>query len=199
MVNQASEIVQQILSLESSYSTTLVAIDGKGGAGKSTLANILASQLETTGRRVDIVHFDDFYLPSSLRMKGEGAEKPIGGDFDWERLRDQVLEPLRDGRKARFERYDWCKDVLTEAQHILPGAIVIVEGVFSSRDELAAKYDFRIWVDCPRQLRLKRGIERDGESYRDRWEQDWMPSEDRYVENHQPIDRADFVVSGEAG
>ncbi|MEO0407048.1 MAG: P-loop NTPase, partial [Cyanobacteria bacterium P01_A01_bin.135] len=75
MVNQASEIVQQILSLESSYSTTLVAIDGKGGAGKSTLANILASQLETTGRRVDIVHFDDFYLPSSLRMKGEGAEK----------------------------------------------------------------------------------------------------------------------------
>ncbi|MEM1256742.1 MAG: uridine kinase, partial [Cyanobacteria bacterium P01_H01_bin.21] len=93
----------------------------------------------------------------------------------------------------------WCKDVLTEAQHILPGAIVIVEGVFSSRDELAAKYDFRIWVDCPRQLRLKRGIERDGESYRDRWEQDWMPSEDQYVENHQPIDRADFVASGEAG
>ena len=41
MVNQASEIVQQILSLESSYSTTLVAIDGKGGAGKSTLANHL--------------------------------------------------------------------------------------------------------------------------------------------------------------
>ncbi len=184
--------------MDTGCSTVLLAVDGKGGAGKSTFAAACASELEATGRRAEIVHFDDFYLPSSLQPKGAVVEKPIGGNFDWKRLRDQVLAPLRRGDVARFARYDWTEDVLAETLEVSPGAIVIVEGVSSSRRELAALYDLRIWVDCPRHLRLSRGIARDGEAYRETWEQNWMPSEDRYVEAHKPDERADVVVSGVA-
>ena len=197
-MNQVSEVVQQIVAADVICSTLLVAVDGKGCAGKSTLAATLASELEATGRRVEVIHFDDFYLPLSLRPEGVGSEKPIGGDFDWERLRDQVLVPLRGRRVARFARYDWIEDALAETHEVVPGAIVIVEGISSSRQELAALYDLRVWVDCPRQLRLNRGIARDGETYRARWEQDWMPSEDRYVNEHRPDKKADFVVGGVA-
>jgi len=31
---------------------------------------------------------------------------------------------------------------------------------------------------------------------RARWERDWMPCEDRYVEEQRPHEAADFVVSG---
>jgi uridine kinase len=79
---------------------------------------------------------------------------------------------------------------------VAPYGTIIVEGVYCTRRELAPFYDLRIWVTCPRRLRLRRGIERDGEASRERWELDWMPSEDRYVEQHHPDKMADIVVSG---
>ena len=93
----------------------------------------------------------------------------------------------------------WNKDTLAESIQVPPNEIVIVEGVGSSRIELAPFYDLRIWVDCPRQLRLNRGIARDGEHSRARWELDWMPSEDRYLAEHRPDNNADVIVSGTGG
>ncbi len=197
-MNLVSEVIQQIVSVDRSRFTTLVAVDGEGGAGKTILASALAGALEAIGRCVEIVHFDDFFLPSALRPSGQGVEKPIGGDFDWQRLRDEVLIPLRGERTASYARYDWNEDALAEIRKILSGAIVIVEGIYSSRKELAPLYDLRVWVDCPRHLRLSRGIARDGEASRAQWELDWMPSEDRYLNEHRPYETADMVVSGAA-
>jgi uridine kinase len=57
-------------------------------------------------------------------------------------------------------------------------------------------YDLRIWVEAARELRLARGIARDGEQARAVWEDHWMPSEDRYVEEDDPISAADLIVDG---
>jgi uridine kinase len=184
--------------LHNSGKTTLVAIDGPGGSGKTVLAESLRAALEKVGVSAHIVAGDDFFLPSVSRPHGPPSEKPIGGDFDWCRLRDQVLEPLRRGQTARYDRYDWLKDDLTDTREIPQGGVVIVEGVYSSRRELAALYDMRLWVECPREQRLSRGLERDGETARRRWVKDWMPSEDRYVEEHRPHESADAIVNGDA-
>jgi len=124
---------------------------------------------------------------------------PIGGNFDWPRLREQVLDPLRRGETARYDRYDWLEDDLANAHQVLPGRVVIVEGIYSSRRELAPLYDMRVWVDCPRELRLSRGLKRDGEAARGRWEDDWMPCEDRYIREHRPQEYADAIVNGATG
>lgn len=76
------------------------------------------------------------------------------------------------------------------------GGIVIVEGVYSIRKELRSYYDFTIWVNCPRETRLARGLERDGEEAREMWEQNWMVAEDLYVEIQKPHEWADFVIRG---
>ena len=55
-------------------------------------------------------------------------------------------------------------------------------------------YDLRVWVDAPRELRLARGIARDGEEAREVWEKQWMPSEDRYGECDDPISAAQMIV-----
>jgi uridine kinase len=141
---------------------------------------------------------DDFFLPSRHRSCGSPSEKAIGSDFDWRRLREQVLKPLRQGRLARYGRYDWTTDEVTEEREVRPCGVVIVEGVYSSRRELADCYDFRVWVECPRDVRLSRGLARDGDGARTRWEDDWMPSEDRYIREHRPQDYADAIVNGAA-
>jgi hypothetical protein len=56
----------------------------------------------------------------------------------------------------------------------------------------------RIWIDCPRDVRLARGIARDGEGLREFWQR-WMKAEDAYVESEQPQLHADVIVSGANG
>lgn len=174
----------------------LVAIDGPGGAGKSTLAQLLKEQLKTLEWIVAVVKHDDFYLPYSQRENQQ--VQVIGRDFDWERLRDQVLTPIREGRSAHYQRYDWETDVLAEWRTISASDAVLVEGVYRMRRELAHLYDLKIWVECPRAIRLARGIARDGEKARTLWEQDWMPKEDTYVKTHRPRENADLLMNGAA-
>ena len=79
--------------------------------------------------------------------------------------------------------------------HTVPiGGVVVVEGVYSTRDELAGSYDVTIWLECPPEIRLARGIARNGESMREIWEQDWMVAEDLYIQHQHPELRADVLI-----
>jgi uridine kinase len=189
-----AEIVSTLSAKTTARSTVVVGIDGPGGAGKTVLAVTLATTLRDAGRSASVVPFDDFFLPSKERPSGGPETKPLGGDFDWRRLRDEVLLPLREGHVARYRRYDWTKDALAETNRIPPHGIVIVEGIYCTRTEIAELYDVRVWVECRRDVRLARGIRRDGESARRRWELDWMPCEDRYVREQRPDRAAHFIV-----
>lgn len=196
-MNTVSQVVQRIERICGTRPMVLVGIDGLGGAGKSILSSELATRLRRSGRHVQVVHFDDFALPTADRPKELGARKPIGGDFDWQRLRDEILTPLRSGRTASYARYDWTADANAEIHEVCPKGVVLIEGVGTCRNELSGFYDLRVWVDCPAGERLRRGIARDGESSRAQWEQDWMPSEERYAAEHVPDQKADLLISGE--
>jgi uridine kinase len=193
-------VAARLRALHRGGGTVLVGIDGLGGSGKSCLAAALAAEMLRTGAAaVSVVHGDDFYLPSAERPAGDADAKPIGGDVDWRRLRAEVLEPLRAGRGARYRAYDWNRDALGAWHAVRPGGVALVEGVYALRPELRALYDVRIWVECPRAIRLARGLARDGEAARARWEEDWMPAEDRYVAACRPAASVDHVVSGVPG
>ena len=168
----------------------LVGIDGRGGAGKSTLARQLAGQL---GDAV-VIEFDDFYRPSATRLPP--GDTDIGGNFEWRRLRDQVLLPLSRAEEARYQRYDWVTDSMAEWHTVPACGVVLIDGNYSTREELRDLYDFRIWVDAPHDVRLARGLARDGESARARWLDEWMPEEERYLAAQEPRRFADLVVAG---
>lgn len=183
----------RIRSLRRRRRTLLIGIDGRGGSGKSTLARRLAALIRDSA----IVEFDDFYrLSDGRRRRREASDTEIGGDFDWRRVRDQVLQPLAADGSARYQRYDWDRDELAEWHEIEPGGIVIVEGNYATRPELRDIYDLTIWVEAPHDLRLERGLERDGQESRERWLDEWMPEEDRYIAVTQPVEHADLVVDG---
>lgn len=154
-------------------------------------------EIDTSHPDVTVVHMDDFFLPACERIQGSPASKPIGADFDWHRILTQVLEPLPHNYEGRFQPYDWEADRIADTWFTVPvGGTVVVEGVYATRRDLAGLYDLRIWVECPRHIRLARGLHRDGEEARDRWEHEWMVAEDLYMAAHQPSAYADLVLDG---
>jgi uridine kinase len=159
--------------------TRVVAVDGLGGAGKSTFAERLA--LELGGAQ--IVHTDDF----------ASWENPV--DW-WPRLVDEVLRPLFENRRASFVPNDWEGPPKSEVA-VEPGGFVVLEGVTASREAFRPYLTYAIWIETPRELRLRRGLERDGEAARAQWES-WMAAEDDYVARERPDLRADAVVRGDA-
>jgi cytidylate kinase len=72
----------------------------------------------------------------------------------------------------------------------------VVEGVSSTRAELGAPWDLTVWVDAPREVRLRRARERDGAAMQRRWLDDWLPSEEAYAAREHPQDRVDLIVNG---
>ncbi|MDI6676195.1 AAA family ATPase [Bacillus wiedmannii] len=187
-----NKILEQIRVKSVEQSLLIIGIDGCGGAGKSTLANKIKSKFST----VTIVHMDDFYLPSAQIVNEHPTNKSVGADFDWKRLLQEVLDPISKGVEGCYKRYDWETDSLAETHNVPAIGIVIIEGVYATRQELAEMYDLKIWVNCPRETRIKRGIARDGETARDMWENNWMVAEDMYVESHKPHEFADFIIDG---
>lgn len=186
-----SELVHQLRSMMGRRGVVLVGVDGCGGSGKSTFARGLVA---AGSDDVTLVQMDDFYKPTAERPTGEN--RPIGGNFDWERVRSQVIEPLSQGEVARYQRYDWGQDALAEWHVARRSGIVVIEGVYATRNELRSFYDYRVFVECPRDERLRRGLERDGEAARDTWEKVWMPVEAQYMDLHQPWRHADLLIDG---
>ncbi|MFD6426899.1 uridine kinase [Streptomyces sp. NPDC060198] len=119
----------------------LVAVDGAGGSGKTTLAAAVAEYVGDCA----VVHGDDFYRPMPDHERdGLDAEQGYHRYVDRQRLRLEVLEPLRSRQSARYRAYDWATGQLGSLQEIVSTSVVIVEGVYSARPELSAFYDLTV-------------------------------------------------------
>ena len=161
--------------------TRLVAVDGPGGSGKTTFAaRLLASAGGAT-----IVRTDDF----------ASADYPINW---WPRMLEQIIEPLARGEQGHYQRYDWSTETLAEWRSVEPAPLVIIEGVSAGRAECAEHLSFIIWIDAPREVRLRRGIERDGPDALDDWKR-WMAEEDEHFRRDPTRERADLIVDGTTG
>jgi uridine kinase len=164
-------------ALPPGVATRIVAIDGCGGAGKSTLAAQLAEELGAA-----VVHTDDF----------ASWDDPV--DW-WPALLEQVLQPLARGATVTYVPNDWGGPPKPPVR-IESGGTVIVEGVTAAREAFRPYLAYAIWVETPRELRLARGLARDGDDALPLWET-WMAGEDAYVERERPRERADVVVAGD--
>jgi uridine kinase len=158
----------------------MVGIGGHGGSGKSTLAAAIASAMPDAG--VQIVPTDSFW---------------DGMQFDLPRLHHDVIEAISTQVTATYKEWDWAnKRLLDEPRVVTPTGIVIIEGVCALHQMFRSHHDLKVWVTAPYDVRLDRGVARDGEAMRSTWTDVWMPSEDAYVARDNPVACADIIIDG---
>ena len=130
-------LAEEIRARPCARAVRLVAVDGRGGAGKSTLARALAAACGGA----PVVRVDDFLYWRDI----EGW---------WPRLEREALRPLLSGSPARFRVRDWANDPLGQGlgrwAEVPPADVVIVEGVTSSRQAISADLTMALWVQAPR-------------------------------------------------
>ena len=185
------ELAKKIQNDPKKHRQQLIAIDGGGGAGKTTFASCLQKVIPESR----IVKIDDFYRPPQLRTPVLSTSE-LNPNFDWDRLRTLVLDAVMSNRDITYQLYDFEKGTLTgEVIHVPTSATIIVEGVWSMQGAFVDFYDYCIWLEAPAELRLERGVARDGEELRQVWVDEWIPIDDSYKKTQEPHLRADLIIN----
>lgn len=166
--------------VEIGASNPVVVIDGRSGAGKSSLARRLVAAWPGRGR-VQMVALDDVY-PG---WDGLAA----GADY----ARETILLPHARGLLGVWERWDWELGERAEAYAIDPSLPLVVEGSGLLTPEVARLADLTVWVEAPTDSRRTRALARDGETYRPHWDR-WAAQEDAHLAAHDPAARAGLRV-----
>lgn len=171
----------------------VVALDGRSGAGKSTLARFVADAVGA-----GVVDGDDFYAGGSGETwDAMTAAEKVAHVIDWRRQRP-VLEALRRGEAASYQPYDWDDDANDGlAPHVVavePAPVVILDGVYSARPELADLLDLRVLLDTDDEVRRAQLLAREGDLYRAEWEARWAEAELHYFGTVMPPGAFDLVL-----
>ncbi|WP_413331490.1 AAA family ATPase [Microbacterium sp. 2P06AB] len=158
----------------------VVIIDGRSGAGKSTLAREL--QRRWIGARTpQLVALDELY--PGWDGLAAGAEYAVA----------RVLAPRRTGATARWQQWDWETDRYGTERVVAADETIVLEGSGALTSAAAGFATVRIWLDAPSEVRRRRALTRDGETYRPHWER-WAAQELDHIARNDPRGLATHVV-----
>ena len=152
----------------------ILAIDGRCGSGKTTLAGMIAHRY-----KAEVIHMDDFFLRKEQRTPERLAEP--GGNVDRERFRQEVILPIREGQdRFEYQRYDCSRQELGETVHIVKSPLVVIEGAYSCHPYFGDIYDIRVFMDVDPAEQQKRILTRNGPEMLPRFISEWIPKEELY-------------------
>lgn len=164
---------------------SLIAIDGRAGAGKTTLAANFFEALSAENT-VEVIHMDDLY---------DGWENALS-----ERL-TQTLESIvkshQNNRAFEIDIFNWQSMSFDSKRVIHPVDILILEGVGAGqkvvRDAGATLY----WLDIDAEVGIQRVLNRDGNQIASQMKQ-WQIVQERHFLRDKTRENAEHIQSSPA-
>ena len=128
-------------------------VDGPAGSGKTTFAAAVAATVPGSV----VVHMDDLF-------EGWDGLPTVDAQLD------SLLRPLATGEPGSYRRWDWDAGAWAERVTVEPTDLLVVEGVGSGSLRAADVTTVLVWVEAPYDVRMRRGLERDGDAFAPHWE-----------------------------
>ncbi len=182
------ELLEQLLPVLEEKKPRILAIDGRCGSGKTTLAEALRQVLPC-----QVVHMDEFFLRPHQRTEARLAIP--GENVDHERFLQEVLLPLKAGKSFAYRPYNCSSQGLQAPVALQPGMLTIVEGSYCCHPALWDFYDLRIFLTVGREEQLRRIEKRSGAEKLKQFKTRWIPLEEAYFSRFDLKNRCDLVFS----
>lgn len=207
-MNTINDIADRIVRFADGR-TLRVAVDGRTASGKTTFANELAVAIEELGRPVIRASIDGFHRPKADRYRRGrlSAEGYYYDARDLDAIVTLLLEPLSSGgdRLFRTESFDLAADrpISSEPELAADDAILIVDGTFLQRPELAPHWDATLFVKTDPDVTFERGLERDAgylggrDQARISYEERYQPAYEIYEAEALPEQHADLIINND--
>lgn len=177
----AAEVVRRTLAASPTLGTRwLVCVDGPAGSGKTTFAARVRRAVPAAVS-CRVVHLDDLY-PGWDGLRA-GVEHVV----------DTVVRPMAAGRPGRYRRWDWHASAPGAWVDVPLVDLLVLEGVGAGSLLVEDLVTTLVWVEADADVRLARGVARDGLASRDDFAA-WMASEAPYLREQRTRVRADLVV-----
>lgn len=186
------DIAGRIAAIRLSHPTR-VAIDGVDAAGKTVLAEELATAIERLGRPVIRASIDGFHNPKAIRHRN-GSLSPEGyfqDSFNHPSLIEFLLQPLGPAGSLLIRRtvFDFRTDkpLKSETEKTPSDSVLLFDGVFLLRPELREYFDYSVLVQADFATTLKRAEQRDLhlfnsiEEVRRRYRERYIPGQKLYL------------------
>ena len=177
----------------------VVGITGIDSSGKTMFTGALASYLVARNRKVQVINLDDFHNPREVRYAGENqADNYYHRSFNIQSIVENLLIPIH--RKGEHSVTLKLLDLPTDRYEIEKkfsfnrDTIVLFEGVFLFRKELAEYIDLKIFLDISFSESKRRAGARDPEEVFNKYDTKYLPAQARYLEEYPPRDGADIII-----
>lgn len=158
----------------------LVCVDGRAGAGKTSLAREIQARAVEHGT-ARVVATDDL-LDGWEGLPGLGAT-----------VHRHLLEPLSRGVPGTIRRYDWHAGRFGAGVQVSPVDLLVLEGVGAGDSSYQHWITTLVWLEAPTSLRRERALSRDGAVFAGHWER-WARDEDALLAREATPLRADMLV-----
>ena len=182
----------------------LIGVAGGSNSGKTTIATRLAEMIGP--EHLSLIKLDSYYverLDEPLEQRAAvNYDHPDA--FDWDLLNDH-LAALTAGASVQVPVYDYTIHARSDRCETVPAArVVVVEGILVLWEpRLRERFDLKIFVDTPADLRIIRRLRRDvaergrtPESILDQYLTTVRPSHELFIE---PSKRHADVIVPEGG
>ena len=176
--------INQLLSQKE---TSLIALDGSSGCGKSYLSEAVKT---VYGDKLQIIHMDDFFLQQHQRTNERLAQP--GGNIDYERFEQAIIKPYLQGTLSSYQKFDCRTMSLGKQVELPPARIYLVEGVYSQHPVFSTYYDLKVFLKIDTNQQLERIRQRSGEILLAKFIETWIPMENTYFSAFDIEKKADL-------
>lgn len=156
-----------------------VVIDGRSGAGKTTLARDLVASWPGA----QLLSLDEVYPGWGGLREGAALACAL------------VLVPHAERRRGDYRRFDWVDGTFAgPLVEIDPNRPLVIEGCGALTAAAAGMADVSAWLDGDADRRRERALARDGDGFAPYWDM-WAAQEEAHIRREAPEELADLALT----
>ncbi len=193
------KILSEVASRKEKDRPFVIGVSGIDCSGKTIFAGALNEFLISRNYETQTINLDDFHNPRKVRYAGENqADNYYERSFNIDSIIEKLLIPVRENGEHNVTlnhlnlQTDKCE---TEKKYsFTPDTIILFEGVFLFRKELAPHIDYKVLLDIPFEESKKRAKMRDAEVVLQKYDEKYLPAQGKYLREYPPENIADMII-----